>query len=227
MYALGVILFIMLVGVHPFDITGIATDDEIERGLENSSPPMHLAAHLSPSARDFIKSLMERDPNKRSTAIQALQHPWIRGVTPTSDVIEGSDTKLSMYQDLRDKLASGIFAALVVDEDRLRDKNKGDRSKEQSLTHLLKRAFEVFDAEGKGYVNENDLARVMSKVTGSSMSRSDRKNMIKASKNSSSVGLSLSDFAQLFSRISHEHYNRGDYIYHTGDEGDKMFFINR
>ena len=226
MYALGVILFIMLVGVHPFDVKGIATDEEIERGLATSPPPMHLAAHLSPSARDFIKSLMERDPNKRSTAIQALQHPWIRGDTPTSNVIEGSDTKLSMYQDLRDKLASGIFAALV-DEEHLRDKSKGDRSQEQSLTHLLKRAFEVFDAEGKGYVNEHDLARVMSKVTGSSMSRSDRKNMIEASKNSSSVGLSLSDFAQLFSRISHEHYNRGDYIYRTGDEGDKMFFINR
>ena len=225
MYALGVILFIMLVGVHPFDVKGTATDEEIERGLAGSSPPMHLAAHLSPSARDFIKSLMERDPNKRSTAIQALQHPWIRGVTPTSNIIKGSDTKLSMYQDLRDKLASGIFAALV-DEEHLRDKSKGDRSKEQSLTHLLKRAFEVFDAEGKGYVNENDIARVMSKVD-IDLSRSDRKNMIEASKNSSSVGLSLSDFAQLFSRISHEHYNRGDYIYRTGDEGDKMFFINR
>ena len=107
---------------------------------------MHLAAHLSPSARDFIKSLMERDPNKRSTAIQALQHPWIRGDTPTSNIIKGSDTKLSMYQDLRDKLASGIFAALVDD---LRDKSKGDRSLEQSLTHLLKRALRCLTQKEK------------------------------------------------------------------------------
>lgn len=74
LYALGVILFIMLVGVHPFDIKGIASDEEIDEQIQNNStPPMHLASHLSPSARDFIKSLMERDPTKRLTAITALQ----------------------------------------------------------------------------------------------------------------------------------------------------------
>lgn len=90
LYAVGVILFIMLVGVHPFDTTGIASDEEIEASIQKSAtPPMNLTAHLSPSARDFIKSLMERDPNERLTAIAALNHPWIRGVTPKTNVIEG------------------------------------------------------------------------------------------------------------------------------------------
>ncbi|KAL9182151.1 hypothetical protein ACHAXT_012803 [Thalassiosira profunda] len=227
LYALGVIVFIMLVGVHPFDTKGIALDEEIEEKIQKSpGPPMQLAGHLSPSARDFIKSLMERDPNKRLTAITALQHPWIRGVTPSSKIIEGSDTKLSMYQDLRDKLASGIFAALVHGEN-LRDKSgDGSSSQEQSLTHLLRRAFEVFDEEGKGYVSEDDLGRVISKVTGSSLSAADSKAMLAAAKEgppSLSDGLSLSDFSQLFSR---QHYKRGDFIYHPGDEGDSMYFIN-
>lgn len=145
-------------------------------------------------------------------------------MTPRSEQLEGSDMKLSMYQDLRDTLASGIFAALVHGE-KLRDNNN---IVEQSLTHLLKRAFEVFDKEGKGYVNEEDLRRVMTKVTGSSVSPSDSKDMITAAKegSSSSAGLSLSDFSQLFSRLSHQHYKRGDYIYHPGDTGDSMYFIN-
>ena len=74
LYAVGIILFIMLVGVHPFDVKGIASDEEIEKLIQKSSgPPMHLASHLSPSARDFIKGLMEKDPNKRLTAITALR----------------------------------------------------------------------------------------------------------------------------------------------------------
>lgn len=227
LYAVGVILFIMLVGVHPFDHSGLATDQEIEREIQKrATPPMSLASHLTPSARDFISSLMERDPIKRLTAITALQHPWIRGVTPTSSAIEGSDTKLSMYQELRDKLASGIFAALVDGDLLLHDKNKHN-AKEQSLTHLLKRAFEVFDEEGKGYVNASDLGRVLSKVTGASMSRQDSNAMMKATKMSATAGLSLSDFDQLFSRIGHQHYNRGDYIYRPDDLADKMYFINR
>ena len=74
LYALGVICFIMLVGAHPFDIKGIATDEEIEEQIQQrSGPPMHLASHLSPSVRDFIQGLMEKDPNKRLTAITALR----------------------------------------------------------------------------------------------------------------------------------------------------------
>ena len=147
----------MLVGVHPFDTTGLATDEEIEKQIRNGrGPPMNLASHLSPSARDFIKCLMDRNPNRRLTAITALEHPWIRGVTPTVKVIEGSDAKLSMYQDLRDKLSSGIFLALV-DGANLRDSKKTDRNDDvdagegkRSRMHLLKQAFQVFDEEGKG-----------------------------------------------------------------------------
>ena len=153
-------------------------------------------------------------------------------MTPTLTAIAGSDAKLSMYQVLRDRLASGIFAALVDGENLLDSNKKRSDKDDQSLTHLLKRAFEVFDEEGKGYVNEADVGRVMTKVTGKSLSHVDSKDMIQAAKDDiyhdrpPSAGLSLSDFSRLFSRLSHEHYRQGDYIYHVGDVGDKMYFIN-
>ena len=73
MWAVGVVLFIMLCGVHPFDVKGINTDRDIEEKIKkNPFAPIHLATHLSPSARDFLKQLMEPDPDERLTAITAL-----------------------------------------------------------------------------------------------------------------------------------------------------------
>ena len=84
-------------------------------------------------------------------------------MTPTSNLIDGSDTKLEMYQDLRTALSTGIFAALV-DSDKLKDTTETDldsssANNTSSLTHILKRAFDVFDDKGKGYVNTADIGR--------------------------------------------------------------------
>ena len=72
-WAVGCVLFIMLCGVHPFDFKGIKTDKQIEAKIKkNPNAPLHLATHLSPSARDFLKQLLEPNPDERLTAITAL-----------------------------------------------------------------------------------------------------------------------------------------------------------
>ena len=38
--------------------------------------PCCLCSCLGGSAKDFIRHLMEKDPEKRFTCEQALQHPW-------------------------------------------------------------------------------------------------------------------------------------------------------
>jgi serine/threonine protein kinase len=37
---------------------------------------------VSENAKDFIRKLLNADPNLRMTASQALQHPWIQSVHP-------------------------------------------------------------------------------------------------------------------------------------------------
>jgi serine/threonine protein kinase len=243
MWSVGVILYIMLTGVHPFDVKGISTDDEIEKHIRSAkSPPLDpkYTSHLSDSAIDLIKRLMEVDPKKRLTAYEMVHHPWVLGETATTEKIEDSDKKLSRFKDLRDKLEAGVFAVLVrgghkqftmseANTRPLDDRNSDKR--EEPSTHIMKRAFEAFDAEGKGFVTSNDLGRVVSEHTGSQVSSTDTQEYIDTKRGTHGGGaapdnLSLSDFSSLFSGIKHKHFPRGHVIFHAGDTGDAMYFIN-
>ena len=76
---------VMLTGVHPFDMYGDATDDELEQNVKNGVGPSlrgsRITSHLSWHAIDLLEKLIERDPAKRMTAIQLLENPWVQGKT--------------------------------------------------------------------------------------------------------------------------------------------------
>ena len=230
LWSVGIILFIMLCGVHPFDLTGTSTDEEIaERIKKDPRPPIgKITEHLSPSAVDLIKKLMTKDPEKRMTAEEMLSHPWITGETASKSKMIDSDKKLSRFKELRQKLEAGIFAVLV---------SHGNNQNENNVAtvDIMKRAFEVFDVGGKGFVSSDDLERVVGQLTDSQLSSSDSEDMVIATLESQDSAndmkgnaptLSLSDFSKLFSRLKHQHYPRGHIIFHAGDEGDAMYFIN-
>ena len=79
-WSVGVLLYIMLSGHHPFDIsTNKVTDlyDSIKKG--NFTFPRSLFGNVSPAAIEFIKKMMTVDPDKRVTAAEALHDPWLVG----------------------------------------------------------------------------------------------------------------------------------------------------
>lgn len=235
MWSVGVILYIMLTGVHPFDTKGVSTDEEIEEHIRmNPHPPLgeEFVGHLSQSSVDLIKRLMAKDPSLRLSAYEMLSHPWVRGETALREKIQDSDKKLSRFQDLRYKLEAGMFAVLVSqghsDARMSEAKVKPKVSEREDNSSILKRAFDVFDAEGKGFVTSHDLGRVTKEHTGSDVSNVDTQEFLatRNGESSTAANLSLSQFNKLFSGLRQRHFPRGHYIFRAGEPGSAMYFLS-
>jgi serine/threonine protein kinase len=119
MWALGVIVYIILTGVHPFDAMGHATDEDVETDICNPDLPLPLGTHhpftlhLNPSAINLICQLMERYPEQRLLAFEMLHHPWVTGETASTAKMAGSDRRLHRYRRIKTRLQTQLFANAV------------------------------------------------------------------------------------------------------------------
>ena len=75
LWSLGVILYILLSGIHPFQLED---EEEMLVNIENAQWGWVGDAWKSMSieAKDLVSNLLCPDPAKRLTAAQALEHPW-------------------------------------------------------------------------------------------------------------------------------------------------------
>lgn len=69
---------------------------------------------ISDSAKDFIRNLMEKDPNKRYTCEQAARHPWIAGDTALSKNIHESVSAQIRKNFAKSKWRQAFNATAVV-----------------------------------------------------------------------------------------------------------------
>uniref|UniRef100_A0A7S1PQC3 Protein kinase domain-containing protein n=1 Tax=Neobodo designis TaxID=312471 RepID=A0A7S1PQC3_NEODS len=99
LWALGVMVFVMLTGEHPFNATGPngtggassptgsganALHEHICSGDYSNPRRMSNGAaqrwpHLSSFCKSFLAGLLNVDPTRRLTASEALRHPWVKG----------------------------------------------------------------------------------------------------------------------------------------------------
>lgn len=150
----------MLTGVHPFDLYGNSTDEEIEQQImARKLPPLRnspLTAHLSDDAISLIEQLLQWDADKRLTAFQVLENPWVRGETARTDKMANSDKRLSKYRAFKSKLEATVFANMVS----LAAQN-GETSEVDNRMSLIEHAFHKLDPGHKGYVTTTDLQKMI------------------------------------------------------------------
>lgn len=79
MWSMGCLVYVILTGHLPFSgSTPQELYKQIGRGSYHEGPLRD--CRISDEARDFIDSLLQVDPSKRSSAEKALNHPWLKMV---------------------------------------------------------------------------------------------------------------------------------------------------
>eukprot|EP00184_Porphyridium_aerugineum_P000653 CAMPEP_0184693344 /NCGR_PEP_ID=MMETSP0313-20130426/1587_1 /TAXON_ID=2792 /ORGANISM="Porphyridium aerugineum, Strain SAG 1380-2" /LENGTH=461 /DNA_ID=CAMNT_0027151401 /DNA_START=290 /DNA_END=1675 /DNA_ORIENTATION=+ len=73
-WSCGILLYLMLVGRLPFESEDMNTLSKLIQTSRVNYPK-----HLDPKVVDLLAGLLEKDPQKRMTVSQALQHPWLGG----------------------------------------------------------------------------------------------------------------------------------------------------
>ncbi|KAG5191151.1 kinase-like domain-containing protein, partial [Tribonema minus] len=78
-WALGVVAYILLLGVHPFDPSGDTCEAEVLRRVVSAEPDYDDPAWdlIDAGAKDLVQGALNKDPALRPTAAQLLAHPWV------------------------------------------------------------------------------------------------------------------------------------------------------
>ncbi|XP_019947606.1 calcium/calmodulin-dependent protein kinase type 1D [Paralichthys olivaceus] len=112
-WSIGVIAYILLCGYPPFyDENDSKLFEQILKADYEFDAPYW--DDISDSAKDFISSLMEKDPTKRFTCEQALRHPWIAGDTALCKNIHESVSRQIRKNFAKSKWRQAFNATAVV-----------------------------------------------------------------------------------------------------------------
>ncbi|KAM9823586.1 calcium/calmodulin-dependent protein kinase type 1D [Neosynchiropus ocellatus] len=112
-WSIGVIAYILLCGYPPFyDENDSKLFEQILKADYEFDAPYW--DDISDSAKDFISSLMEKDPSRRFTCEQALRHPWIAGDTALCKNIHESVSRQIRKNFAKSKWRQAFNATAVV-----------------------------------------------------------------------------------------------------------------
>ncbi|GAB1606191.1 calcium/calmodulin-dependent protein kinase type IV [Argonauta hians] len=111
-WSAGVILFILLAGYEPF----FASNDHkiykriIRIDWKFESPWWD---DVSSNSKDLISKILIRDPAKRPTSTEALQHPWVTGEAAKDDNLVKTKQRLISFNGRR-KLRAAAKAVIMT-----------------------------------------------------------------------------------------------------------------
>ena len=186
LWSCGVIMYLMLSGKQPFEGKD---DEEIENNIKQGKIDFNdpVWDYISNDAKDLIKKLLNIKVDKRYTAKQALNHPWI---IKSKNRIQIDKNKFAeIVQNLRNykvtlKIQQSVLAYivhnLVPKEDcyylkqvfiAIDENSDGKLTKEELIKGLniildqkeaeeeVNRLFEIIDVDGNGFIEYEEFLR--------------------------------------------------------------------
>ncbi|CAK5129905.1 unnamed protein product, partial [Aphanomyces euteiches] len=202
MWAFGVLLYISLTGIHPFDPNGNLSDAQIinlaARGAYDESNPWY--SSLSDEAKDLIRHLLTVDPEKRYTASDVLAHPWMHPRLQrrlSGRLRDGLSTRLQGYRRLQ-QLRANIVTVLLSTQ--LHSPTSSLRAKQQRLGSLnlqvYEEVFNQFDKDHNGCISKEELADMLQSL-GQRYTKDEIDEIMKLADIDGDGGISLAEFTTL------------------------------
>jgi len=149
MWAIGVITFLLLTGRPPFNGR---YKREIRRQIILDKVSFPKNNSLSTSAKDFVRKLMEKEPEARLCAKEASKHTWLQGSAETEDLGQDLVKSIENYSSIS-KLKKLIVGML------LRQMTEADHRE-------LKREFDKMDTDRDGFINLKEMTDYLHKQGG-------------------------------------------------------------
>lgn len=154
LWSIGVIMFILLTGIPPLNGKN---DKEIIHNVQTAVID-YSAYSFSPEAKDLISKLLQRDPLKRISAPDALQHSWINNLCP--NLVLNRNMAKKALQNLKcfraDQKLQEATIAFIVNQ---------LVSKEE--TQELKKVFMELDTNNDGQLSYEEIVNGYKKFYGS------------------------------------------------------------
>ncbi|CAK9320742.1 unnamed protein product [Citrullus colocynthis] len=149
-WSIGVITYILLCGRRPF---WDKTEDGIFKEVLRNKPDFRRKPwpSISPSAKDFIKKLLVKDPRARLTAAQALSHQWVREGGDASEIPIDISVLSNMRQFVKySRLKQFALRALAstIGEEELAD---------------LRDQFDAIDVDKNGSISLEEMRQALAK----------------------------------------------------------------
>ncbi|KAL4592796.1 hypothetical protein LXL04_005801 [Taraxacum kok-saghyz] len=204
-WSAGVILYILLSGVPPFwGETEQSIFDAVLRGnLDFISDPW---PSISSSAKDLVKKMLKSDPKERLTAVEVLNHPWMRedGDAPDKPIDIAVLTRMKQFRAMNKlkKVALKVIAENLSEEEIIG----------------LKEMFKSMDTDNSGTITFEELKAGLPKL-GTKLSESEVRQLMEAA---DVDGNGTIDYIEFISATMHlNRVEREDHLYTAFEYFDK------
>ncbi|XP_075481479.1 calcium-dependent protein kinase 2-like [Primulina tabacum] len=185
-WSAGVILYILLSGVPPFwaETEKGIFDAILKEEVDFDSQPW---PSISASAKDLVRKMLTKDPKKRITSTQVLEHPWIKGQAPDKPINSAVLSRMKQFRAMNKlkKLALKVIAESLSEEE-----IKG-----------LKAMFTNMDTDKSGTITYEELKTGLARL-GSKLSEAEVKQLMEAA---DVDGNGTIDYIEFITATMHRH----------------------